>query len=271
MTANRLGIVRDAPGNSPTRHSKRERKLLETAREDKNISDTFRQALIMSNMDNADGTVYTGATAEVLAIDSGKAIYEVYQAAVNSAAVVTPYTSASGLELKPVAAADALELTNGTTSLSRAAFTVGTDADFFCEATITIDDISDVTEIFYGFRKAEAYAADPDSYDAVAAFHIGATDDGRISITTSVASTETVVDTTLTDWVDDVAGTGTHTLKIIVRKSGRVEFLFDGAAPTVTVTSFSFTAAEVVVPFLHLNTETGDPGLSISSWKVGRL
>ncbi len=170
------------------------------------------------------------------------------------------------MELKPVAAADALELTNGITSLSKAAHTVGSlkQPKIFFQTKIKIDDISDVTEMFIGFRKAEAYQVDPDSYAAVAAFHIGATDDGRISITTSVSSTETVVDTTLTDWGDG----DEKTLRIEVQNDGKCSFFVDGATPTVTA-SFSFTAAEVIVPFIHMNSETGDPGVSISQYQVG--
>ncbi len=263
-----LGIETDNPGNYQKALNNREKKLAEAVREDLNIEDTFRQGLIVSNFDDADGTIYTGATGEILTFNSGIAQYEVYQAAVATPAVIAPYQSADGLELQPVAAADALELTLGTSSLSRAAYTIGSlkgDKDIFVEATIKIDDISDVTEIFFGFRKAEAYQADPDSYANVAAFHIGASDDGRVSITTSVSSTETVVDTTLAD----IADGETHTLRIEVKNSGLCKFLYDGAAPTVDVAGFSFPAALTIVPFLHLNSETGDPGVSISSLKIG--
>lgn len=263
-----LGIETDNPGNYQTRLNKRELKLAEAVREDQNIEDTFQQALAIPAMDQADGTAYTGAAAEVLAVNSGKAMYEVYQAAVATPAVVTPYQSASGLELKPVAAADALELTNGTTALSRAAYTVGASSKtVFCEATIKIDDISDVTEAFFGFRKAEAYQADPDNYDEMASIHVGDATDGQIEIHTILnggATSET--DTTLTDWADAAE----KTLRIEVNQDGVCKFFVDDAEPTVTA-SFTFDANEVIVPFLHLNTETGDPGLSISSWKVGYM
>ena len=269
-TRKALGIESDRITLYPRGFRPDQKKLAESIQLDQNIRDRFRQALVVSNFDDADGTVYTGAASEVLALNSGVAVYEVFQAAVASAAVIAPFQSGDGLELQPVAAADALELTNGTSSLSRAAYTVGSLLDgkkLMMSVKMKIDDISDVTEIFCGWRKAEAYQADPDSYAAVAAFHIGATDDGRISITTSVSSTETVVDTTLTDWAD----AGEHTLRIEVDNLGLCKFLYDGAAPTVTVASFKFTAGEVIVPFLHMNTETGDPGCSISQWDVGYM
>jgi hypothetical protein len=265
-----LGIETDAPGNYQTKLNNREKKIVEAVQENQNIKDDFQQALIVSNFDNADGTVYTGATAEVLSFHSGKAAYEVYQAAVNSAAVIAPFQSASGLELKPVAAADALELTVGTTALSKAAYVIGSLASnkkIYMEATIEIDDISDVTEIFFGWRKAEAYQADPDSYDEMASFNIGKDADGQIEIHTILNNAATdEVDTTLTDWVD----TGSHTLRIEVDNNGKCVFLYDGAVPTITK-QFSFDDAEVIVPFIHLNTETGDPGVSISNLEIGYM
>lgn len=265
-TPARFKTERDFLKNYPNDFSDREKRLAQAVLENKNLTDTFRQALVVSNFDDADGTIYTGAAAEVLAFNSGRAVYEQYLAAVATPAVLAPFQSADGLEMRTIGVADALELTNGTTALSPSAFTAGTDSAFFCEITFKVDTIANVTEAFYGFRKAEAYQVDPDSYAAVAAFHIGATDNGRISLTTSVSSTETVTDTTLADWADGAS----HTLRIEVDGEGACKFLYDGAVPTVTK-QFSFTAGEVVVPFFHLNAETADPGVSISSWKCGRL
>jgi hypothetical protein len=276
VMANRLGIVRDAAGDYNTRHSKRERKLLETMREDKNIVETFQSQPVVGGWNMADGLAIASepASALLLGMNTGKALWEIYYASIETtgtAVAKVPTVSADGLELPQDAdhtdGVTAVELTHGTTSRSRAAFTVGTDADFYMEATIKVDDISDVTSMFFGWRKAEAYQADPESYDEMAAFQIGGTADGQINIWTiqnNGATTKT--DTTLTDWID----AGEHTLKVIVRKNGKVEFYYDSAVPTVTQ-AFSFDSGEVVVPYLHLDGETGDAGVSISSWKVGRL
>lgn len=268
-----LRLEGDTAKSQGRRLNRREKKLAESILYDNNVDDTFRQALVASNSDNADGSVYTGATGEIVALDSGLAKYEVYQAAVAIPGVVVPYQSADGLELKPVAAADALELTLGTTSLSRAAYTVGSlpadssgsSGSIFLEAKIKIDDISDVTEVFFGWRKAEAYQADPDNYDEMASFNIGKDADGQIEIHTILNGAITSeTDTTLPDWADG----GEHTLRIEVSNSGVCTFYYDGATPTVTK-SFQFDSGEVIVPFLHLNTEIGDPGLSISELKCG--
>lgn len=268
-----LGIETDDPKNYQQKLNNREKKLAEAVREDQNLEDSFEQALVVSNMDNADGTVYTGAAGEECSFHSGKAVYEFHQAAVASAAVVTPFRSADGLELKPVAAADAIEVGNGISSSSRAAYTVGSfaagaDKKIFFEAVIKIDDISDVSELAMGWRKAEAYQAAVDDYDEMASWNIGADADGQVEIHTILnggATSET--DTTLADWAD----AGEHTLRIEVDNTGLCKFLYDGAAPTVDVTGFSFDSGEVLVPFVFLDTETGDPGVSISSWKVGYM
>lgn len=269
-TRKALGIESDRITKYPRGFRPDQKKLAEAIQLDQNIRDRFRQALVVSNFDDVDGTIYTGAAAEVLSLNSGEAIYEVYQSAVASAAVIAPYRSGDGLELKPVAAADALELTNGTDSLSRTAYTVGSLLDgkkLMFSVKLKIDDISDVTEIFMGWRKAEAYQVDPDDYDEMASFNIGKDADGQIEIHTILNNAATAeVDTTLTDWAD----AGEHTLRIEVDNLGYCKFLYDGAAPTVS-TTFKFDAGEVIVPFLYMNTETGDPGCSISQWDVGYM
>lgn len=270
MAITRKGYESDAAGNYPTRFNKRELKILEAAKNDENIDEDFQQALVVSNMDNADGTVYTGAAGEECSFHTGKNAFEFHQAAVATPAVVTPYQSADGLEVQPVAAADAIEISNGITANSKAAYVVGSfpqNKKVFFEAVIKIDDISDVTELAMGWRKAEAYQAAVDNYDEMASFNIGQDADGQIEIHTilnNAATSET--DTTLADWADG----GEHTLRIEVANDGACEFFYDGAIPTVTA-AFSFDAGEVIVPFLFLDTETGDPGVSVSAWRCGVL
>lgn len=269
-----FGIESDAPGNYNQRMGNREKKLAEAIRDDENVNDDFQQAVVAGSIDQADGTAFTGAAAEVCALDSGKAKYEMYISSVaTGAAVITPFHSSDGLECKAMAGGtgpDSYELGHGTTALSRAAYTVGSfpDADrrIFFEVTCKIDDISDVTEIWCGWRKAEAYqATDPDAYDEMACFNIGKDADGQIEIHTilnNAATSET--DTTETDWAD----AGEHTLRIEVENDGKCWFYYDGSEPTVTA-DFSFDDGEVILPFFRIDTETGDPGISISSWKCG--
>ena len=264
-----LGQETDTISNYQRKLNKREAKLAESILYSENIDDDFSSALVVSLTDNADGTVYTGAAGEELGFHSGRAAYEMHVAAADTPAVIAPYQSADGLELKPVAAADALEITLGTTALSRAAHVVGSfvdiDKEVYLRVKCKIDDISDVSELAIGFRKAEAYQAALDNYDEMAAFNVGQAADGRIDIQTILnAAATATVDTTLTDIVD----TGEHTFEIRVKNNGVVTFLYDDAAPTVT-TAFTFDAGEVIIPFIFLDTETGDPGVSISELKTG--
>ncbi len=265
-----FGQVTDTTSSYQSKLNKRERKVVEAALYNEHLDDDFSSALMVSNFDNADGTVYTGATGEELSFHSGRAAYECHQAAVASPAVIVPYQSASGLEVKPVAAADALEISNGTTALSPQAYVVGSfnksdSKEIFFKCKILIDDISDVTELAMGWRKAEAYQAAVDSYDEMATFNIGQDGDGQIEIHTILNNATTAeTDTTLTDWLD----AGEHTLEIRVKNDGSCTFFYDGATPTITA-AFTFDAGEVILPYLFLDTETGDPGVSVSEWKCG--
>ena len=277
-----LGIETNDAKNYQRRLNARETKLAEAVREDNNIEETFEQALIISNMDNADGTVYTGAAGEELGFSTGKNAFECHQAAVATPAVVTPFQSVDGLELKPVAAADALEITNGITALSKAAYTVGSfddvDKKIFFEINVNIDDITDVSEISFGLRTAVAYQAAVNSYDTYATFNIGGAADGRIDIETELNGAGlATTDTTEPDIADGEA----IRLRIEMDNAGVCKFLLSQTAadstaaallalaePAITAT-FTFDSGDVVIPFVFLDTETGDPGVSISSWTVG--
>lgn len=263
-----LGQETDQVKNYQRKLNQREKKLAEAIKYDENIDDDFPSAIVASNFDNTDGTIYTGAAGEKIGIHSGRHAYEYYCAA-GTAAVVAPYQSADGLELKPQITAGAVELTCGTTALSKGAHVVGSfldpDKELYYKVKCKIDDISDVTELWIGLRKAEAYQADPESYDELVAFNIGKDADGQVEIHTILNNATTVeTDTTETDIVDG----GEHTFEIRVKNNGVVTFLYDGAEPTVTK-AFTFDSGEVILPFIHLDTEAGDPGVSISEFKVG--
>lgn len=376
----------------------RELKAVEAAIDNKEIEDSFEQALVVSAFDQA-GVAFVGTEAQVVGFSSGKHVYELYVATddPDGAAVSAPFQSASGLELKVAgntgSGPDSLEVTNGITALSKAAHVVGSE-DIFCSASVKIDDISSVAELFFGFRKVQPYQQDPDSYDEIASFNIGKDSDGQIEIHTiqglpsaialanslktvyaahiadatdhttladavnvvtaadasssatlyllvadlltqydahegdaelgaawvyhaaqeggdaSLASTvapttieEAItklndlkaklnthdadatthgvgsrhqeatanasgataeVDTTEDDWADGEE----KELKIAVRKNGSVYFSLAGSEPTVTA-GFKLSVGETIVPFVHVNAESADPGVSISSWKCG--
>jgi hypothetical protein len=276
MAVNRLGIISKAPGTYPVRHSPEEIKLKETIQKDKNIDEDFDSQLVVGIANSKDGAstalliASEPAAGDEISMQTRKSPFNMHVISIETTGTALwnlPFVSADGLELNPdiLDGINALEITNGILSTSAAALTVG-DAKFFFKAKIKIDDISDVTELWVGFRKAEAYQADPDNYDEMCAFNIGKDADGQIEIHTILnngATSET--DTTLADWVDG----DENTLLIIVDTTGKCSFQIDGAEPTV-VANFSFDDNEVIIPFVALTAETGDPGVSISQWQVGK-
>lgn len=275
-----LGIETDSPASYQTRLNNREKKVVEATREDRNIEDTFRQALLFSHINKDSGAVidYTAepAAGQEYTWSTGTNQFETHIAVIESSGTAAwsfPTVSADGLELTLDGnATDGItgyEIGHGILSTNKTCYTVGSFEDqtkrIFLEATIKIDDISDLTFLWFGWRKAEAYQVDPDNYDEMACFKIGVTDDGRFSTATILNNAATTVtDTTLTDWAD----AATYTLRVEINNAGQVFYKVDGTEPTV-VAAFTFDAAEKLVPFLHLTNETGDPGVSISSWKVG--
>jgi len=82
---------------------------------------------------------------------------------------------------------------NGSSSGADASFIAGTD-DFFVESKITIADVSELDEVYVGFRKAEAFQAVVDNYDEMLAVNVNAGDVYVESILNNGSTVE--VDTT---------------------------------------------------------------------------
>lgn len=285
MARTPIGNVTGAAGNYPKRFDKREKKLLEAATKNTNVELLFRQQPIWSAVKQNGATAAVLGTAPV-AGDALQAVCEGVHLE-NHVAVVAGtvpylwlYSSANGLEV-PLSAGNATngligrEITNGILTTSANAFTVGSFLanKVFFEAKVKIQDISHLGQMFVGFRKAEAYRADPDDYDELAAFHVGETGatvpDGRINLAKILNNAATsYTNSTMTAWAD----AGEHRLRVEVDNAGVVKFFYDGAEPTVTV-AHTFDAGEVIVPFLFAETVSastnGDPGVSVTHWKCG--
>ena len=281
-----IGIETDAPGNYQSKLNNREKKVVEAVRLDRNIAiSSPLNPIIISNRDSLGLAIPTEAAqgAEIPMLINGKH-FEQHLAVVEStgtALYAMPVNTAAGISI-PLIAANAqdgiqgAEITNGILANGVQTHTVGSllaGKKVFIEVGLTIVDISDLGQLFVGFRKAEAYQADPDSYDELAAMHVGETGatvaDGQINIATILNNASTTyTDTTLTDWAD----AGAHTLRVEVLDTGRVAFLYDGAEPTV-VPAFSFDSGEVIIPFLYYETvgasSNGDPGIVITSYEAG--
>jgi len=157
---------------------------------------------------------------------------------------------------------DGVEIGQGITARSTGAFVVGTDA-FYLKATVTIATVAGTDDFAVGFRKAEAYQANVDDYDEMAALNVIA---GDIKIETILNNG----DTTTTDTTDDLADATEVELGVFVDINGAVTYTIDGVAPTVTA-AFSFDATEVVVPFLYmLQANAAQTGVvALSDWECG--
>jgi hypothetical protein len=280
-----LGIESDAAGNYPQAVNKREQKILEAMREDRNIALTFKQAVVTSRNDSVGAILPTENAAAVVAVhDMDGVKIEQYMSVVEStgtALYLFPYVSADGLEL-PLDAnvtdgPTAYELTPGILARNPGAYTVGSlpggnGSSVYVEADIIIDDISDLDQLIVGFRKLEAYQADPNDYDELAALHVGETgatvEDGRISVMKILnAGATSFTDTAVTDWADAAQ----KKLRVEVRNDGVCTFKIAGTATVVT--SMTFDAAEVIIPFIYVDnatgSTTGDPGITLVSFKAG--
>lgn len=175
--------------------------------------------------------------------------------------ILAPSISASGLvaDLDDTDN-DGLEISQGITARSPAAFTVGTDA-FYLKVKFLIEDVSGTDDCAVGFRGDEAYQAAIDDYNDMAALNVIS---GAIYI-------ETIDDnaaTTSTDTTDTWGDGETKTLGVFVDTDGAVTYTIDGSAPSTTA-AHSIDSGDVVVPFLYFLNASDVSDLTIVSWECG--
>jgi len=178
--------------------------------------------------------------------------------------ITAPSLAAGGLDVgMDQADNDGVEITNGITARSRAAFVVGTSPAFYAKAKFKIPDVSGTDDFAFGFRKAEAYQGNLDDYDEMACLNVIS---GNINIETILNGDTTDTTDTTDDWADNEE----HTLEVYVSAAGVVTYKINGAAPTVPA-AFTFDADEVVVPFFFMLHATAAQAGSVllESWEVG--
>lgn len=161
--------------------------------------------------------------------------------------ILAPVLTTVGLDIaQDQTAADGAEYTLGINARNPFAFVVGTDLGFFFEIRAKVEDASGFNPFLVGFRKAEAYQADWNDYDELAAIGIqGTANPNTIKLGTILNNAATVVTDTTDTWAD----AATKTLRVMVSAARAVTYSIDGSAPTA-VAAYSFDAGEVVVPFL---------------------
>jgi hypothetical protein len=160
---------------------------------------------------------------------------------------------------------DGIEYCGGIVASNKLVFTVGTHAAFYARLRCTITDVLGLDTVLFGWRKMEAYVADFNNIDEMAAFDI---QEGVIYNSTAINGAAVVdVDTTLADWVT----TTMHTMEVRVSAAGVVTFLFDGGTPTA-VSTFTFDDGEVVTPFFQfLHDATGTGTITLQQFDCGLL
>ena len=167
--------------------------------------------------------------------------------------IVAPVWSANGLNIAmDLADNDGVEISQGILSSSKGAFTAGTDRCFF-EAKIKIADVSGSDDCAVGFRKAEAYQANIDDYDEMAALNVISGDVKIESIlnggtTSTTDTTENVADTEyvkLRIEVDHTAGLAAAIALAIDVRARFSSHLASATAHTTAVDGVNVIAAAV--------------------------
>ena len=177
--------------------------------------------------------------------------------------ILAPKKTASGLDINmDQTDDDGIELSQGILAGSKHALTVGTSGAFFFRVKFKIADVSGTDDCAIGFRKAEAYPANIDDYDEMAALNVIS---GDIKIETILNGGATATTDTTDNWADAAE----HTLEVKVSAAGVVTYEIDGAAPTATA-AFTFDDTEVVVPFFYfLNASDIAGAVEITEWECG--
>lgn len=177
--------------------------------------------------------------------------------------IISPTKASGGIDIGlDQADNEGCEITQGITANDKHAFVIGTSAAFYAKAKFSIADVSGTDDCAFGFRKAEAFQANIDDYDEMAALNVIS---GNITVETILNNAATSSTDTTDDWADGE----THTLEVYVSAAGVVTFKIDGAAPTTTAT-FTFDTSEVVVPFLYfLNASDLAGAVVLQEWEVG--
>lgn len=182
--------------------------------------------------------------------------------------IIAPRLEDDGLLISlDLANSEGAEYYFGHTTRSRHAFTIGTDAAFFVEATFKVADCGTSDPLWLGFRKLGAPDGDYTNYTDAA--FIGLRD-------TTGADTIVIGDNlngagyTYTDTTDDWLDGETHTLRVNVAEDGVVTYLIDGAAPTATH-ALTFDDTDVVIPCIHhLFAAGGSPAaIHLQDFKCG--
>lgn len=187
---------------------------------------------------------------------------------VSAQTIIAPRMDSNGLNIAlDQAVGEGVEYNWGAgRTNSRHAFTIGTDAAFFFEVGLYINDMDGAAPYVLGFRKSEANNATFGNY----------TDYATIGMIAASSTTNIITATelnsggqTVTDTTDAWGGDGsTNTLRVLVDASGNVTYTINGASPSSSA-AFQFDNADVVCPFIRVGHSASATDVAITSLKVG--
>ena len=163
--------------------------------------------------------------------------------------ILAPRMTANGLNLAlDNTATEGAEYNFGARNNAKHAYTIGTSAAFFIEATIYVEDLSGCDPLMVGFRKVEANNATFASYTDYVGIGLNqATSGTNVVILDELNSGGQTATNTTDAWGGD---TSAQTIKVLVSAAGVVTFEVNGSAASAAP-SFTFDNTDVVMPYIH--------------------
>lgn len=274
-----LGIETDEAGNYQQKLGARERKLLEAIAKDTNTVDTFNQPVITSAVNLKDGVDIllidaTLAALDIVAFSSGKSSYTANVQSVNGTVINTfPATVATGLELTVTdGAADGVLgweispggfLANSDHAYTIGSFAAGAKKDIYFEVKMTCTTATSIEEFTTGFRTGTTPIAEFDDYLDFASLRVDTSQNVNIATilnNTGAANTDTTI---------NIADATQIILRVEVQNNGDARFIVNGTETRVA--TYKFDDADVIIPFVHFISSTGDPVCIINSLECGYM
>jgi hypothetical protein len=218
------------------------------------VINTFNTIPVMSASTGGTAAV-TINTTNVWAIPEFGGYLEEYNTTASTAIAPSMSTVVgNGLNIDTIggAASKSIEITEGNSPNTKNAFIISaTQPAFYVQASFNVNTIADVTDLYIGFRKQQAYQATiPAGYTDYATLGVHGVA-GLIESQTQVASGGNVVTSTGIT----ITALVTFTLKVVVNPGGVVQYFVNGVL-TNTV-AYTFTAALQVIPYIIYSSSAG--------------
>lgn len=175
--------------------------------------------------------------------------------------ILQPIMTANGLEIGgDQAASEGYEY-----NLPYQKYTIGTDAAFFFELGLYVNDMDGAAPFVFGFRKEEANNGTFTAYTDYASIGLNAvTSAVNIATLTNLNNAGQVATDSTQAWGGDGA---TNTLRVDVSSAGVVTYAINGT--TYAGAGFTFDNGDVVIPFIRVEQSANPTDVAITSMKIG--